>query len=156
LALARYAMVVGDWPELGRFAASVATALELEGYRDHPYRIEAMTFQGLAAYLDNRLNEADLLLRAALAASEGRAELAITRALAQFYLAATAYQLSSPDASEIRRAYLDSGPVPGSYVSVEDVAFMYYVEMFASRAEGGDPAFLAADYAGFLDGLDDL
>jgi len=152
LALARYNMVVENWPEMGRFAASVATALDVEEYRDHPYRIEAMAFQGVAAYVDNRMNEADLILRATLAATEGRPELAIARDLAHFTLAATAAQLSAPDATEIRRAYLDAPGVQDGYVTAAQIAFMYYAEMFYSRAEGVDPGELAADYAAFLDG----
>ncbi len=154
LALARYAMKTEDWGELGRFSASVATALDVEGYRDHPYRIEAMAFQGVVAYLDDRLNEAELILRAALAATEGRPELAIVNDLAHYYLANTAFQVQAPDATALRQSYLEAPAVPGSWVKAGEVALLFYVDVFVARGQGDSPAALMMLYEEFLDLVD--
>ncbi|WP_108482853.1 tetratricopeptide repeat protein [Oceaniglobus ichthyenteri] len=156
LALARYYLKIEDWDEVARFAASVASALDVDGYRDHPYRIEAMAFQGAAAYANDRLNEADLLLRAAFAASAGRADLVVTQDLAHAYLAATAFQTNAPDAIDVLQAYLDAPTVEHSWIAPEMVAFLVYVRVFAAFRAGDDPGVLAQLYAEYLDASPDV
>lgn len=153
LAMARLYMTEESWEELSIYAASVATGMDVDGYRDHPYRIEAMTFQGLVAYRDDRLNEADLILRAAYGATEGREDLAMVRDLALFYLALTAYHLGAPDAEPLRRAYFDQLFGLGGWVTGREIAFLYYMDVLELRSQGMAPDEMVQFYSEFVDGL---
>ncbi|WP_145953397.1 hypothetical protein [Oceaniglobus indicus] len=155
LALARVNFRRENHAEVNRFASSVASILDTPEYRNHPYRIEALAFQGAAAYFLDHDNEADLLLRAAYDATEGREDLAEIRDLAHFYLALTAQYLGSPDAPALRESYLQGVDGETTWVRTPELAHLYFLHASALRDAGTDAQDLVDYFAAFMDAFDD-
>ncbi|MGY3439412.1 MULTISPECIES: hypothetical protein [unclassified Marinovum] len=97
LGQAIYAYETGDWREVLRYAASVATALSADGFADHPYRVHASVLHGAALANLERDSEAEVLLRRAV--NEARAIPAMKHAygLGLYHLTLLASNLNRAD-----------------------------------------------------------
>ncbi len=115
LALARYYMIDENHTEVESFASSVASALDTDEYRDHPYRIEAATLQGVALYQSDFFAQAELVLRGAVRSSAGRQDVHDSNQLGQYYLAMVATRLKSSDSvdqlNKFFQIYDQDGPI---------------------------------------------
>ncbi|MCR8724201.1 hypothetical protein [Frigidibacter sp. ROC022] len=152
LAFARFYRRTGDWRQMVRYAASVASALETAGLGTHPYRIEALLYQGAALYEIERRVEAEPLLRSAFGETRDRPEMAGLHELATYYLARVLSDLKAPDAAEIRNHLFD---LEGSTVTIAQVAAVVYEGVLALRRAGADPDRLARQMAGLVEALED-
>ena len=108
LGLAHYYYDTGDWREVLRFSASVATGLTADGFPDHPNRVAASVLQGAALINLSREAEGEVLLRNGVAAARGRPDLAETYGIALYNLALVVTDLFREDAGEITDEFLDN------------------------------------------------
>ncbi|WP_417523504.1 hypothetical protein [Marinovum sp.] len=108
LGLSYYYYETGNWPEVLRFSASVATGLTADGLPDHPHRIQASILQGAALARMSRQSEAEVLLRNGVAAARGRADLVQAYGLALYNLSLLVTDLGREDAGEITDEFLDN------------------------------------------------
>lgn len=141
LAFARYHYILENWSELQRFAASVASALDREESENHPYRIEATIFQGVALYENGRTGEAEVLLRGAMTDSAGIEEMADLHELAHYYLSRAATANDTPDASQLRESFM-AGFTGENLVTNGQALFLFYLSLNAAIRADEDPVAL--------------
>ncbi|WP_323766247.1 hypothetical protein [Marinovum sp.] len=141
LGLSQYHYETGDWPEVLRFSASVATGLIAEGLADHPHRVTASVLQGAALARLSRQTEAEVLLRNGVAAARGRPELAETYGVALYNLALLVTDLDREDHGAITDEFLDNWssdwPIPlqlSLIISYRDIDNDYTVDDDLARA----------------------
>lgn len=106
LAFARYHYMTGNWSEVERYASSVASALDSPEHDNHPWRIEATIFHGIAAWERNRAGEAEVLLRGAMADAGADPDMRDLEELAHYFLALAATRNEATDASALRESFL--------------------------------------------------
>ncbi len=141
LAFARYSYLRDNWSEVQRFAASVASALDKEETADHPYRIEATILQGVALFETGRNSEAEVLLRGAMADSDGFEDMIDLNELAHYFLARAATKATATDASELRESFM--ARFTGDYLVTNSQAlFLLYLSLNAVVDAGESPEML--------------
>lgn len=155
---ARYYREVGAWELLERYASSVASALDSEATRDHPFRIEAIFYQAIAASRLGRSVEAEQLFRRTVAASAGRPELLRIHEDAVFWLAEVAYLVTAEDRAALRSQALDDW-YPGHAATASRYAYLAYLDLLDARINGMAPDVLLPLVQTFVDnvsGRDDI
>lgn len=151
LALARLAQMQQDYDAMSAHAARAATLPDTSGAAARAMQAEALAWQGIAAFGQDHLNEADLLMRAALSATADRPALAEIHDTVRVYMALLAYRLNAPDATELREDVLYSGFQRPFYVSLEEMAYLFYVDAYAARAAGAAPEDLLSYVAEMIE-----